>query len=60
MSGINILIGDFNFPDIAWEDGRAGAKGKPFYEAVTDRFMEQLVEGETHVSGNLLDRKSVV
>ena len=55
MRGINILIGDFNFPEIVWEDGRAGARGRPFFEAVSDRFMQQHVEGETHISGNTLD-----
>ena len=31
MMGTNILIKDFNFPEIAWEEGRAGAKGRPFF-----------------------------
>ena len=49
------MIGDFNFPDIEWEDRRAGAKGRPFYEAASDQFLQQHVNGETHISGNTLD-----
>ena len=55
MKGVNLLIGDFNFPDIEWDNGRAGSRGRHFYEAVADRFMEQHVEEKTHISGNILD-----
>ena len=55
LVGTNVIIGDFNFPDISWEDGRAGAKGRPFYDAISDRFMQQYVEEGTHISGNILD-----
>ena len=55
MNGINLLIGDFNYPDIAWNDGRAGSRGRPFFEAVADRFMEQHIEEGTHIGGNILD-----
>ena len=52
MRGTNVLIGDFNLPDIAWEDGRARAKGRPFFEAISDQFIQQYVKEATHISGN--------
>ena len=55
MRGINVLIGDFNFPDVDWETGTTGARGRKFYAATKARFMEQYVNGPTHVSGNTLD-----
>ena len=55
MRGSNILIGDFNFPDVDWEAGSAGARGREFYEATQARFMEQHVSEPTHLSGNTLD-----
>ena len=55
MRGKFILIGDFNYPDIRWNNGTAGAKGRQFYEAVCDRFLEQHVNEATHDAGNILD-----
>ena len=55
LRGINVLIGDFNLPDIDWTKGTAGAKGRGFYEATCERFMEQHVNEATHISGNILD-----
>ena len=43
MNGINIIIGDLNFPDIEWETGTSGSRGRGFYEATSDRFFEQHV-----------------
>ena len=53
--GNYIIIGDFNFPDIRWEAGCAGAKGRKFLETVNDRFLTQHVQFATHDSGNTLD-----
>ena len=55
MRGTNILIGDFNFPDIDWGNGVARSKGRDFLEATAERFMEQYVMEPTHSSGNVLD-----
>ena len=55
MRGQNVLIGDFNFPDIDWSAGVAGARGREFYEATAESFMHQHVEESTHRSGNILD-----
>ena len=55
MNGTNILIGDFNLPDIDWATGTSGAKGRDFLTATTERGMEQYVEEPTHINGNILD-----
>ena len=55
MRGQNVIIGDINFPDIDWETGTAGSKGRAFYETTAEMFMEQHVGEATHRSGNLLD-----
>ena len=51
----DILIGDFNFPGIRWEIGKADAKSRTFYEKMEDSFLIQHVDEPTHKSGNLLD-----
>ena len=55
MRGQNVLIGDFNFPDINWSLGTAGSRGREFYDATAEMFMEQHVMEATHQSGNILD-----
>ena len=55
MRGTNIIIGDLNYPDIDWDGGTAGSRGRGFLEATQNRFMEQYVTEPTHVSGNILD-----
>ena len=55
MRGTNILIGDFNFPDIDWANGVARSKGRDFLEATAEQFLEQYVTEPTHTSGNVLD-----
>ena len=55
LKGPNVLIGDMNFPDIDWQNRRAGSKGRDFYDATAEVFMEQHVKFPTHDSGNVLD-----
>merc|ERR1739838_1178110 len=55
MRGKYIIVGDFNFPDIRWEAGCSGAKGRKFYETIMDKFLQQHIESETHSKGNILD-----
>ena len=55
MTGPNLLMGDFNFPDVDWASGSAGSKGRDFYEATTEAFFEQHVTEPSHASGNILD-----
>ena len=54
-NGINVIIGDLNYPDIDWFTGTAGSRGRDFFEAASEAFFEQYVTEATHVSGNLLD-----
>ena len=55
LRGTNVLMGDFNFPDIDWANGASGSRGRKFYEATTEAFLEQHIEEPTHKSGNILD-----
>ena len=55
MKGSRLVLGDFNLPGIEWEAGRADAKGREFYRACCDTFLEQLVIESTHINGNRLD-----
>ena len=55
MNGTNIIIGDLNYPDIDWENGTSGSRGRNFFEATAGRYMEQHVQEPTHLNGNILD-----
>ena len=46
---------DFNFPDIMWQTGCSGAKGRQFLQTMKDKFLTQHVVTATHDSGNILD-----
>ena len=50
-----VMLGDFNLPDIDWEEGTASRRATAFMEAVDEAAMEQLVEFATQVRGNRLD-----
>ena len=51
----DVILGDFNFPGIRWDTGCSDLRGRPFYEACSEVFLTQHVEGATHLSGNTLD-----
>ena len=55
MRGDCLIVGDFNFPGIRWDSGCTDSRGRPFYEACSDVFLTQHMEGATHLSGNTLD-----
>ena len=55
MRGTNVIIGDFNYPDIDWDTESSGAKARDFLAAIVERGLEQHVEEATHISGNVLD-----
>ena len=55
MRGTNVLIGDFNYPEIDWENGLSGSRGQEFFETVSEKHMHQHVKESTHQSGNILD-----
>ena len=44
MKGNRLILGDFNLPGIEWEVGRTDAKGREFYRACCDTFLEQMVD----------------
>jgi len=50
-----VLMGDFNHPDISWEDLTARqAQSKRFLQSIDDNFLMQVVEEPTR-KGTLLD-----
>jgi hypothetical protein len=51
----SVLVGDFNLPDINWDTGETSARTREFKEAVDDPLMEQMVDFQTQVRGNMLD-----
>ena len=55
MQRDEVILGDFNFPGIKWGPGCSDSRGRPFYEACSEAFLTQHVEGATHLSGNTLD-----
>jgi hypothetical protein len=44
----SIVIGDFNLPDISWEAGTAGPKGRQLFNTVEENGLVQLVNFATH------------
>jgi Endonuclease-reverse transcriptase len=50
-----ILIGDFNLPDIRWQDENSGPKGRKILMKSLECQMEQLINFSTHSGGNILD-----
>ena len=55
MNGTFVIFGDFNFPDIRWQSGCSGNKGRKFLETIHNKFLTQHVKSATHNSGNILD-----
>ena len=50
-----LIVGDFNFSDIDWDNGTATVKSKDFYCAVQDSFLTQHVDFPSHKSGTMPD-----
>ena len=55
MNGLFVIVGDINFPDIRWRDGRSGTKGRKFLETINNRFLTLHIKTATHDGGNILD-----
>ena len=51
----NIILGDFNFPNINWNTFQCDNKARPFLDVVSDHSLTQIVNFPTHCKGNLLD-----
>ena len=55
------MVGDINLPSISWSDNHSTpvnsgcADGEFLCELIGDNFLEQFVEGPTHLAGNKLD-----
>ena len=50
----NLIIGDFNFPTIDWENNSGENKCRPFLDSLNDKFLQQMVDFPTHICGNVL------
>jgi hypothetical protein len=51
----NLVIGDFNFPQINWDTFECNNKTRRFVEAINTKSLQQLVTFPTHNKGNILD-----
>ena len=55
LRGDFVLVGDFNYPRINWQNRSSDGRGSDFLEVVERNFISQHVEGGTHKGGNKLD-----
>jgi hypothetical protein len=44
-----VLIGDINMPDIEWDAGRAGAKGRLLLRTTQEEGLHQMGRFPTHI-----------
>ncbi len=51
----SLIIGDFNLPEVVWDEATGTGRAGPLVEAVQERLLSQLVDFPTQVSGNILD-----
>ena len=51
----HIILGDFNYPNIDWENLSCDAKARTFIDACSDNGLTQVVDFPTHCRGNTLD-----
>ena len=56
--GFNIFIGDFNLPDIDWENNCAGRKSCYFLDTVNENFYSQLVDFPMEYIGSCDDKQT--
>ena len=50
-----LIIGDFNLPNISFEEQTSDAKGRSVLESTSTRFLHNLIQFPTHLRGNMLD-----
>ena len=50
-----VLIGDFNFPKIDWDNKTSDNSSKEFLDKVNEKLLDQMVYFPTHKAGNILD-----
>ena len=51
----NVVIGDFNYPNIDWSNNTGSNKDQDFLNVVNDKFLTQMITFPTHKLGNTLD-----
>ena len=51
----SILIGDFNLPEVLWDQASATGRTRELREALEEKHMTQLIDFPTQVRGNILD-----
>ena len=51
----NLIIGDFNLPNIDWNNYTCDKKSQKFVDTIENKFFSQLIDFPTHVKGNILD-----
>lgn len=51
----SLIIGDFNFPGIRWQENTSDKKGETFFDTVINSELNQLIDFPTHIKGNILD-----
>ena len=50
-----LIIGDFNFPNIDWENNISDNKSSQFLNTVDNKFLTQMITFSSHIRGNILD-----
>lgn len=50
-----VILGDFNLPDIDWEECTASSRARNLLEASNERGLNQMINFPTHIKGNILD-----
>ena len=50
-----VIVGDFNYSDINWNNNTCTAKSKLFLDTVQDQFFLQMIDFPTHISGTMSD-----
>ncbi len=53
--GVTVLLGDFNLPDINWDNFVWPPRLDSFMNIIMDHFLSQMVLEPTHQNGNILD-----
>ena len=54
-NGNDIFIGDFNFPNINWNNLTSDRPSEAFLQSTIDNGLDQLIDFPTHIRGNILD-----
>ena len=50
----NVIVGDFNFPDISWPSNASSSSGRAFLNFCQDNFLEQCVSSSTRLASKAI------